>query len=559
MSWIATCKICHERVAIPEGIDQSESVCCPLCRAEFLLSEMPPEVGEVSDEPNPPPEVVPAAALFDEGHERQSPEPPACEVDETIDESEGLVVEEEADAERDEPSDCELAEAADEAKSPPDETVPAPDEAREPVPEVEEPVSDTPETAPETPSTVSQAESMRVRCPVCDAEYGLSQVIVVSTGERLGAEAAPAAGGKIGHSGLGIAADEKPALDVWAKADGAPQIDLGGGAGTHVVTAEAGSFHFAQEGAEAADASGGTGSLPVSSRHWPQASGTQRRRNQHSGLRTLAGPVIGGIAGLVVAYYLLNWMRGEAGNFLNIPLPGVPHTYKHSPDWFPSWLKPAPESEDDPSDEIADFESRENPARPDVPPPERKTFPEGYVGLVEPPSYASDELGEALKAAHESLPDASGPISEESYRKWCRLAEVVTFVSSGPGAGQLTSRRSAVRALLQEIGHNEANLDKIGYRAGALCASEHREGNGILLAGTVVKTVSEGNAYGAQVELAASGMTILVASEKPLPAAADDAVMILGSIVDNPAENLAGFKTQRPLVVWAGLTVKVGG
>ena len=34
-------------------------------------------------------------------------------------------------------------------------------------------------------------------------------------------------------------------------------------------------------------------------------------------------------------------------------------------------------------------------------------------------------------------------------------------------------------------------------------------------------------------------------------------LFILGSIVEDPAENLVGFPTQQPFVIWAGLTLKI--
>jgi hypothetical protein len=166
-------------------------------------------------------------------------------------------------------------------------------------------------------------------------------------------------------------------------------------------------------------------------------------------------------------------------------------------------------------------------------------------------------LGKALMAAVEGLEDPAGEISEEAFRTMCRLAEVMTFVDTSASARVAGSRRSAARKLLQQIGANPANLDKIGHRAGALCVRQDRQANGILLAGKVAKLVSERNAHGAHVELAASAKPVLVVGKQPLRVEAEDSVLILGSIVDNPAENLVGFPTQQPFAIWAGLTVKI--
>ena len=715
MSRIATCGNCQERVTIPEGLEEGESVRCPLCQAVYSLSEVPAEATDADDDSEIPPELVPVAEVSEEGQESESSrgEPEASEhqavetaeangqPEESPDaEAEAGVEpgEEGPSAETETGAEAEEEEEADEEGENEDEAVGVGEKDEEAVEEAAEAAEATTETGVELSEAEAPDETVQVRCPHCDAEYPLSRVIVVTTGAELG-PAMAAAVARYVLPGEGPAG-EAPALDVWAKADGVPQIDLGEGAKPQAVTAHAGAFDFAREDAEA---EAGPASL---------AARRPRRRQQKSMARELAGWVFGGVAGLVIAYYLLNFIRGEAGNFLKFPLPGVSHTYRYSPDWFPGWMKAAPESEDAESDEIADLDQLYRPAQPDgkradaeiakgeagkatvsprivaerfvaalkatdlealldtvsedaqkgkvarqlevlkhpigafmlgeghailscnirrnealvtverdgegrkplevhcikvekhwkvgrvrfpsdsqlshtveisfvsdsreekltdeqeealsssgvgsaVPPPEHRTFPDGYVGLATPPSYTSDELGEALKATHESVGEEAEPISEEAYGKWCRLAEVVTFAQGGPGAGQLRDRKSAVRTLLETIGKSEANLDKIGLHAGTQCVARNRPSNGILLAGKVTNIASEGNAHGAHVELAASGRTILVAGKRPLPAKEGESVLILGRIVDDPAENLIGFKTQQPLVVWAGLTVKV--
>ncbi len=584
MSRIATCGNCQERVTVPEGLKEGESVRCPFCQAVYSLSELPADAAD-ADDSEMPPELVPVAEadgqqgapseadsserleMADE--EEDTAEAPSDQIGEGTDEAiegpeaeagvepgeeEGPTAETETDTEEEEGNESEEEGAEEEAESAEDAT----------------------ETGEEPAEAAAPEETVQVRCPHCEAEYPLSQVVVVTTGAELGPATAAAVARYI-LSGEGPAS-EPPALDVWAKAEGVPQIDTGEDAGPQAVAAHASAFDFAREDAEVeAGPAGATGLRP-------------RRRKQKSIARELASWVFGGVAGLVIAYYLLNFIRGEAGNFLKIPLPGVSHTYQHSPDWFPGWMKAAPESEEEVSEEIADLNEVFRPAlrgeaggseQPApvlpqaesagnlfsdgpysglggaTPPPPPRTFPNGYVGLASPPSYTSDELGEALKAIHESVGEKAEPISEEAYGKWCRLAEVVTFVHGGPGAKQLQNRKSAARTLLAGMGKNETNLDKIGFQAGKWCMARNRPSNGVLLAGKVTHMLSEGNAHGAHVELAASGRTILVASKRPLPAKEGESVLILGRIVDNPAQNLIGLKTQQGLVVWAGLTVNI--
>ena len=387
-------------------------------------------------------------------------------------------------------------------------------------------------------------------------------MVVVKTGKKLGEAAAGALASQASAS------EEAPAFSPWGQADSSPRIDVGFSPSEAVP---GGAFNFGDEESDPEQ-----DSVAARSRR------RQERRGKHSILRLLFGWASSGFVGLLLAYYGLNWIKGEQGNFLKLPLPGIPHTYQYSPEWFPDWLQLNTGLEETAADEgdvaeaefelPADFGESNVAGEPDEQPhqqpdesaapvpeePEKKTFPEGYVGLADPPSYTSDELGVALKKANESLEADGDSISDQTYGMLCQMAEKFTFLDSSRGANQLSSRTSAVRKLIEKIGGNPANLDKIGFQAGGWCLNKNRQSNGVLLAGTVDKTISDDNAHGAHVQLAASGKTILIASHRPIRASADDSVMVLGSIVDNPAENLVGFETQQPFVVWAGTTIKIG-
>jgi hypothetical protein len=45
--------------------------------------------------------------------------------------------------------------------------------------------------------------------------------------------------------------------------------------------------------------------------------------------------------------------------------------------------------------------------------------------------------------------------------------------------------------------------------------------------------------------------------KKPRGVAQEDRVILLGSVVDNPTDNLPGYEGAQPAVVWNGLTVKL--
>jgi len=56
-------------------------------------------------------------------------------------------------------------------------------------------------------------------------------------------------------------------------------------------------------------------------------------------VKELLGIVLGGIGGLLIAYYALNWFGGPRYDFAKIPLPGIQHTYRHTPSWLRDLLE----------------------------------------------------------------------------------------------------------------------------------------------------------------------------------------------------------------------------
>jgi hypothetical protein len=373
MARTATCTHCGQRLTIPDGLDESGMVRCPLCDAEFPLGDVlagaveadDPEDGDAAAQA---PELVPAHSSPEQGPEAELPgaemdqldaeigqpteeiEGPAAGMEEpagtteepTTEEEEATSDEEEEEQEKGEEAGKEQEEVAEEKVA--EQEVGEEEAAEEDV--AEEEVAEEEAAEQEVGGEeAAEEEVAQVRCPCCQAEYALSDAIVLATGEPLGriAAARVTAEGLPRHeepSEAAASTERAPGIDVWGKADGMPQIDTGQGTQTPAVTVDAEAFAFGDKAPEAADASA-----------LPAAFPPRRKPKQKSFLRELVSWVFGGVAGLLIAYYALNWIRGEQGNFLKIPLPGVPHTYKHSPDWFPSCLKSAPDPEDPAPDE----------------------------------------------------------------------------------------------------------------------------------------------------------------------------------------------------------------
>ena len=631
------CPHCGQEITIPDGIDPSEPLCCPICDAEFILSEV------ISDETTAPLEPVsdeipladaaeqeaaeteavgseielePAGAESDaatfaswalaaEGEApKVAPEVPEAEaepldlapevpdaVDEMLDlapevpevETEPLDLAPEAPEVETEPLDL-VSEAPEAETEPLDLVSEAPEAEAEPLelaPEAPQGEAEIPEPQAEIPEAEAEAVRATVRTFKARAEELKARV------ETLLADVAAL------EAEMGEAAGERPQLDVWKQVGAAPPIDtreegtaaaeMGAGA----RPAHAGAFDFGADEAAEGGAPTAAGARP------------RQKKKSKSAFLTLLEWVFGGVLGLLIAYYAINWIRGEQGNFLEIPLPGVPHTYKHCPAWWPGWLKPWADAEESDPQQAAASETSGDPAptepaqqasvatRPasstpasPAKPPQRKTFPPDYVGLANPPSFTPSDLGTALKAAHASFgcpkcnstgkvmqdgseavcPDCQGDPPEglmpSAYGKFCHLAEVVTFLNDAADDPQTGPRKLAIADLLKKLGRAPANVDKVGFQAGGLCLRKNRDGNGILLAGIVQKVGTVGHANAAHVQMATSRRTVIVVTKEPLPIQPRENVFVLGSLVDDPDENLIGFDTSQPLVVWGGMAVK---
>ncbi len=391
---ITACPECSQDVTIPDGLPREASVRCPLCEAEFLLADVvdstrevvfaadvselqlvelaPGPTGELAAQPDPlgcepealpgDPEPLPGEPELVSGRtaaaEDESPldvellddladdpedeadsdsssdvQQEASQADDSIDLAEYAEPEpvdepaNQADGEqKEEPIEAELVET--EANGAEDDTE---DEVAD---EADEPDAACHGDEKSDAQDASTDAPLSVRCPCCEAEFPLHTLIVAATGDPLGEQAAAA-----------IASDGSPAsgpsFDFVPRTDDSP--DPADGA-----------FDFV---ADSQPSDGEAPSLAVSK--------SKRRKKEKSLVRELFGVFVGGAAGLLIMYYGLNFFGGERFDMAEIYLPGIQHTAKHKPDWWPNWLLFNTDAEDsqpndrhDPDLGPTDFENR---------------------------------------------------------------------------------------------------------------------------------------------------------------------------------------------------------
>ncbi len=151
----------------------------------------------------------------------------------------------------------------------------------------------------------------------------------------------------------------------------------------------------------------------------------------------------------------------------------------------------------------------------------------------------------------------SAKMTPELYARLCHFAEVVTFVSKGDT--NTWNQRDSVQQLLANVGADPKSAESIGRLAGFQLDPTRHSNSGIALAGTVQETSQVGSLYAMKVVLFGLPKVVTVVSWRPAQPAINihDRVIILGSIVDNPTENLAGYEGRLDQVVWGGLPAKL--
>ncbi|HVC93761.1 MAG TPA: hypothetical protein VND64_08725 [Pirellulales bacterium] len=153
----------------------------------------------------------------------------------------------------------------------------------------------------------------------------------------------------------------------------------------------------------------------------------------------------------------------------------------------------------------------------------------------------------------------SGKLTLDLFDQLCELAEVATFTRVEPSQPDWERLRNEAQRILFRIGNDHDKAQIAGRLAGPRLDDSRRLSNGIVLAGTVHDAGEEGALFRTRLVLFGRPITVTVMSlHAPTPPLAKhDHVIVLGSIIDSPRDNLGGYVGSLPQVVWGGLALKL--
>jgi hypothetical protein len=164
-------------------------------------------------------------------------------------------------------------------------------------------------------------------------------------------------------------------------------------------------------------------------------------------------------------------------------------------------------------------------------------------------------------AAAEQTGDAAGLKKARAnfYVTLFGMADALTLGQLGPGAAQLDPQLKALEPMiLEQLASDPKQIESLKLFGARWFAFPKRTTNGVVLAGTVDSVDQAGRLFHTRIKPAQdSGDAVTIVSAKDPQLAAGDEVITLGSIVEDPADQVAGYEGSEPSVVWSGMTLKV--
>ncbi|MBM4089924.1 MAG: hypothetical protein FJ276_10950 [Planctomycetes bacterium] len=184
------------------------------------------------------------------------------------------------------------------------------------------------------------------------------------------------------------------------------------------------------------------------------------------------------------------------------------------------------------------------------------------------PEYGTADLHQSLEAAiqasaawdtaPEQSEQARNQLTDAFYTAFAKLGETVTYVRPGDPAARALAM--SMQELLATFERQPKKLAMIGNRTAEWLDQQDRPNTGVLLFGTVKQIQLQGQLFETELELASLKKRVvrIVSPVDPRQFYAPrDHLLMLGAIVLDPSNNLAGYQGDAAVVVMGSFPVPV--
>jgi hypothetical protein len=262
-------------------------------------------------------------------------------------------------------------------------------------------------------------------------------------------------------------------------------------------------------------------------------------------------------------------VEDPADPLTDTPIPPEDVTPAPAADPTPDPVEPPAAPADDPlSRPSAPDLPADTPVEPALPTPAAATdrvgprnvqpvSPEALTGAMQSAFVANQQLIAAEAAADEAqLRKARAAF----YVNLFGMADAITAAQQGAGAAELDPQLQQLATILkQQLAADPRRLESLKVFGARWIGFPKRTTDGVVVSGTVESAEQVGQLYHTKARLGAGAdapvVTIVSAADPQL--ASGDTVLALGSIVERPAEEIAGYQGSEPSVVWSGMALKV--
>jgi hypothetical protein len=229
---------------------------------------------------------------------------------------------------------------------------------------------------------------------------------------------------------------------------------------------------------------------------------------------------------------------------------------------------PDPSTKPKPADQPGEKPVEKPTEKPIEKPVEKPAVEAAAVGPKLDATYSLDDASAALDAAKKATaayaqaaatPDDAAALKKARIAEFKALSHVATVLTTtkaeGPDAAKLDALKAEASSILSadSAAGSGPERDEIGNLSDHWMTSPSRKENGAFVEGTLKKTEAVGKLYQLDVQLFGKPtiVTILVA-EKPTLVEGSP-VSVLGTIVADPAKNVAGYEGNAPTAVWGAV------